>query len=307
MTNFTKWPSIENSYQAKNINFWLERYPELNHVTYVITEKIHGSNFQWYFQSDQPIMAGSRNGWINLDGSFQGVTIAELMATEAPILTSFQNLANSTGNTYRLFGELFGGNIQKGVDYGNDKRLLYFGLMVNDVLQPFRTLITEYVNIMEKLVPVVDFVEGLAAALAFSPYFDSKILNVPGNIVEGVVIMPYAKVYHIEGGSTFGLKHKNKEFAEIAHAPKPTITNDKVTQLNLEFRAYITENRLQSVFSQNGMIEKPAQIGQYIQLLIEDARVDFLKAFDVSDLDKHETRQVFNVGSMAVELIKAHL
>lgn len=48
MTDFQKWPSIENTYQDKNLEYWLNQYPELSDVDYVITEKLHGSNFQWY-------------------------------------------------------------------------------------------------------------------------------------------------------------------------------------------------------------------------------------------------------------------
>lgn len=38
---FIKYPSIENSYRAKEIERWLEFAPELINEEFVITEKIH--------------------------------------------------------------------------------------------------------------------------------------------------------------------------------------------------------------------------------------------------------------------------
>lgn len=303
---FTKWPSIENSYQQKNIDWWLEKYPMLADETFVLTEKLHGSNFQWYIQPKLPVLAGSRSGWINMAGSFQGVVIAELLTTEQPTLTKLQELADNTGVTLRLFGELFGGNIQKGVDYGPEKQVLYFGIMVNDVLQPFSALV-DYLP-RHKIVPVISFANGLAAALAFNPHFNSWILEeVDNNTVEGVVIMPYNKVYQNEVGSTFMLKNKNKEFAEKAHAPKVRVEDSRITQLNAIFLTYITDNRLQGIFSKFGKIEQKAQIGQYLQRLIEDAKGDFLIENDVTGLTMAEQKQVFNVGSAGFELLKPYL
>ena len=37
-----KWPSIENSYQEKFIAAFVEEYPLLKVIPYVITEKLHG-------------------------------------------------------------------------------------------------------------------------------------------------------------------------------------------------------------------------------------------------------------------------
>ena len=41
---FKKFPSIENHYQQKNIDYWLRLYPELKDEDYVITEKLDGAN-----------------------------------------------------------------------------------------------------------------------------------------------------------------------------------------------------------------------------------------------------------------------
>ena len=45
---YSKFPSIENTYNQKNLRWWIENYPVLQdqETLFVITEKIHGANFQ---------------------------------------------------------------------------------------------------------------------------------------------------------------------------------------------------------------------------------------------------------------------
>lgn len=304
---FKKWHSIENSYQQKNIDWWLNAYPELKDEQFVVTEKLHGSNFQWYIQPNQPIKAGSRSHFLNLDGSFQGVTLVELINAEKDILEHFQNIADTQGVTFRLFSELIGQGIQKGVDYGTEKRLFYFGLMVDDELLPFADFQLYLDKFADCIVPVVTIVNSLELALAVNPEFNSLVLGINENVSEGVVIMPYDQVYTSPQGSVFMLKNKNATFKEKASSPKPQVVDSEVLRLKLEFIDYVTDARLQSVFSKHGPINSKQEIGKYLRLLIADAREDFEKDFDISELDKIGEKQVFNVGSLGFELIKKYL
>jgi len=306
MADFVKWHGIENSYQQKNIDWWLERYPELANETYIITEKIHGSNLQWFVQPNTPVQAGSRNHWLDTNGSFNGANIQELMEKETAVLTYFQNKADKFGNSYRLYGELFGDGIQKGVRYGPEKRILYFGLMINKFWQPFLEL-TYLTYIMDKnpIVPQLSIVHNLKEALQFDPAFDSKILNESGNLAEAIVIMPYYKVYQEQ--STFILKIKNESFNEKAKAKKPVIIDSEVDMFHMEFLRFVNDNRLQSVFSKHGTIESKQQIGDYLKLLVEDAKEDFLKEYDIYSLDAGQQKKVFNIGSIGFQLLKEYL
>jgi len=303
-----RWCSIENTYRQKNIDFYLETHPELENEVYVILEKLHGSNFQWYFQPGESVQAGSRNMYLDTSGSFQGASISQLMIDNAKIISILQKLANSEGHSIRLFGELIGRGVGKGVDYGEKKRLLYFGLMVNDELLPFSVL--EAMIDSWCLVPIIEKRIGLQDALDFDTKFNSWVLGKPDNICEGVVIQPYAKVYYDSyGNSPFILKKKNDEFKEKESAKRVRAVDSEVERLNAEFMLYITDNRLQAIFSKHGEIESPKQIGSYIKLVLGDARESFMKDFgvDADALDKAQQKQVFNVGSVIAKMLKGYL
>ena len=303
---FKKWASIENSYRDKHITWFVDKYPELVDEPFIITEKIHGSNFQWYIQPNESIMAGSRNNFLNVNDSFQGASIVALYDANIELLTDLQIISNNTGETYRLFGELFGKGIQKGVDYGDVKQLLYFGLMVDDVVVSYE----EFESIVGYTyrVPEVAICDGLVDALEYSSKFNSKVLLKDNNICEGIVIQPYQTHFLDGNGSPFILKKKNDEFKEKSDAKKVVVLDTEVQRLNLEFRSYINDNRLQSVFSKQGEIEAPNQIGTYIKLVLEDAKEDFVKDFpEMKQMDGKKQRQVYNVGSVIAIMLKGYL
>lgn len=174
MVEFIRWRSIENSYREKFINGFLAQYPELLDEMYIITEKLHGANFQWFFAPGEKIRAGSRNRYLDTSSNFQGASISDLMKTRAELLNQF------------------------------------------------------------------------------------KI---------------------------------------------------EVARWNAEFASYITENRLQSVFSKEGEIEKPKQIGQYIKWILFDAKEDFLKDWGekIKLLDINQQKQIFNIGSKIANMLKNYL
>ena len=303
---FKKWCSIENVYRQKEIAWWLEQYPELADETYVITEKIHGSSFQWYLRPHQEIQAGSRNQLLKMNGSFQGAVIADLLKDHDHLLSKLQRMVDARNYTLRLFGELYGKGIQKGVDYGEHKHVLYFGAYMNKEMVPF-SVVTAFVIDPTMVVPVVGMVEGLSTALAFDTQFDSKVLGKPDNLCEGVVIQPYSHVYESHQGSKFLLKKKNEMFKEKASAPKSHKMGSEVAQLHAAFMLYITDNRLQSVFSKHGEIDRPGQIGDYIHLVLADAKEDFLKDHNLGELEQKQVKRVYSVGGMIAKMLKGYL
>jgi len=307
---FKKWHSIENHYRQKHIDFYLEAHPELADETYVILEKLHGSNFQWYFQPGEPVRAGSRNSYLDTTGSFQGASISDLMVDNSALFSIMRAWAEDADFPIRLFGELIGKGIGKGVSYGDKKRILYFAVMVNDLLLPFELLEEALEHHESKIVPVLARVKGLQNALSFDTEIDSVILGIPDNICEGVVIQPYSKVYYdVYGTSPLILKKKNEKFKEKQRVKKVHVVDSEVERLNAEFTLYVTDNRLQSVFSKHGEIDTPSQIGEYIKLVLADAKEDFLKDFgeDVDVLDKAQQKQVFNLGSVIANMLKGYL
>lgn len=307
-----RWPKIQNAYRQEFIDIFLAEFPELENETFVISEKLHGRNLQLYFQPNKLYRVGTRTRFLEEGEKFCDVwnTLAEYQG----VIEAIQEYADEQGITLRLFGEMFGGKIQKGVDYGSEHRIRFFGMMMDGELRPFAELLSSLAPSHIPVVPVVAVVEGLQAALEWDIEFDSRLspegTELGTNICEGVVIAPYRKVYRNAGGHTFLLKRKNEAFKEKQKVKRPPEPEDsEVARLNAEFRSYITDMRLQAVFSKEGEIERPDQIGDFIRLVLADAKEDFLQDNQeaVDALDKPQQKRVFNVGGMIANMLKARL
>jgi len=246
---------------------------------------------------------GSRNRFLEQGSRFYDVW--NTLGKYQEMLDHFQECVNYRPATYRWFGEYFGGNVQKGVNYGPRHRILFFGLMVDDILTPFNITETYAQAWGFPLVPIVARVQGLDSALAIDTRFNSLIGIGTDNLCEGVVIMPANGVYHWNH-SIFMLKKKNPEFAERQKSKRPKIVDDEAMRLNMLFREYITLPRLQGIFSKYGEIQEPAQIGQFIRWMLEDALEDFLQDYgeEFGTMDKKQQKQVLNVGGLIADMLK---
>lgn len=217
-------------------------------------------------------------------------------------------------DSVRVYGELFGGNIQKGVDYGEEKRFLAFDIEVNDILMPQKYMLNLFkeLDLMHYMVPVLDVVKNLEEALNYNAKFDTLLMDKGDNISEGVVIKPYNKVYSYKDGSPFYLKKKNEEFIQRAKQ-KRTVTDNhssQFIQIRELYKEYLTENRVTGIFSQHGEIQEPRQMGEYIRLVMEDAKDDFLKDHleGFNELTQQEKGRVFSVaGSIVAPMLQNYL
>lgn len=302
---FLKWPSAENTYREREIEYWLRLYPELVDGKFLLTEKIDGSNLQIAINRDE-LKIGSRNQWIDMGGSFQGLPVQTLLNNLSELITLLSEYAITNDCEVRLFGELFGQGILNRIDYGGTKRFLAFGIMLDGQLQPPEVL---FALVPDKfLVPTVAIVQGLELALNYDIKFDSLILGKADNLCEGVVITPMDKVYADRNGSIFMFKKKNEDFNEKVSVEKTEVDNE-VLRLNREFKSYFTESRLMSVFSKEGVIESPKQIGTYIRLVMVDATEEFLKDFgeEFNALDKSQQKSVLNIGGTVANMLKSYL
>ena len=207
--------------------------------------------------------------------------------------------------------------MQKGIDYGLDQRIRFFGLAINDEFQPFFELQTfcDGLGVYVPIVPVIALVTTPMKALENALAYDTRFVTRLGpekddNICEGVVIQPFNTRFVDRKGRTFMLKKKNAEFMEKKVEKKaPAPEDTEITRLNAEFMRYINDNRLQSVFSKYGPIQEPAQISDFIRWIIADAREDFLKDFgeEVAALEGKQLRKVYNVGRTVAEMLKGAL
>ena len=305
---FRKWPSIENTYKQQHIDWWLLRHPRLAKAKYWLTEKLHGSNVQIHVEPDGAVSYGTRGGFVN------GPALFGWPASRLDVIPRFTELVAKmivTAQWYEtditLYGEIVGPGVpsaQKGIYYGDAKRVYFFGSRIGDILRSPMVIADDFPMI--DTVPLVGTVTGLDAALSFDIEFSSKLVEVEDNICEGIVIQPLMPVRN--GDSYFLLKKKNEKFAERAHAKKERVPDEVADPLNAAFRTYITPARMQSVFSKDGPIEDRKEIGRYIKAILADAKEDFLKDYpEAATLDKAQQKTVFNVGSMIAKMLMAEM
>lgn len=311
MTPFKKYPSIENSYQEKFVHIALSMHPELETCKYILQEKLHGSNFQVCISKNGDIKYGKRSTFLEEKSNFynyQEVVFSMLDLFRKVGINPYIPFTDSI----TLYGELFGAGVQKGVDYGKDKRLLFYDLSIDGTLCPPALLYHLFDNLQmtEYLVPKITVVDSLKNAMDYNVEFDSKILDIPNNICEGVVIKPYHKVYFL-GMSLFYLKKKNDKFVEKQKEKRiKGEFHGVVLGLNRLFVGYCNENRMNSIFSKEGPIQDIKEIGKYIKLVQEDAKEDFIK--DHSEelekiTDEKQKNRIFNAGHIIVRYLRKHI
>jgi hypothetical protein len=322
---FKKYPSMDNTYQTKSIELWKEFHPTLEDEEFIVLEKIHGTNFSIVFEPGNTPYFTSRNRVLEPEEDFFSLRDVALGDGHNLLMDRFLRLARDENVACQIYGELFGPGVNKGVFYGKERDFRFFDLRRGGFLLPHR----EFEAVMRPdlehyIVPSLGIFKGLQSALDVEVEGVNSLLTPEGhegpNILEGVVIKPYNKVILSPIGYTFLLKKKTEKFQEVAKEPKtprPSNEHPIVAELNQRFSRYITDQRLQNVFSKEGVILDKKQLTKYIQLLLEDAKEEFLKdeenvkmlreLKDDPDFPKNELRKVYNVGSEPFKLLQPYL
>lgn len=326
---FLRYPSIENHYRSEHITAACYTNPELKRCKYIIQEKLHGANVSFEFVPNQELVVYSRNQKVNhtLD-DFNG--LATILAT--PHMKHFvdywKQVSSSSDLPIRFFGEVFGGNIQKGVNYGKERRILFYDVVINDEFQTakkFLALIRQtseqfkmYDENLDYCVPILALVNSLDEALTFNPAWNSwrgPVQDEKTNIMEGVVIKQYETSYPDSHGNLFYIKKKNEAFLEKSKEPRVRIDPtdgmcERVIALQDEYFSYFNDARIQSVFSKWGKITSPKEIGDYIQRVVADVEEDFIKdhGSEFEALSKVEQKWIKRVaGKLTVPLLHVYL
>jgi len=320
---FTRYKSIENTYQEKFIRDMLQYNPVYHTCKYVAQEKIHGANFQINLNMEETgavsIGYGKRSGFLADDSDFynyqatvQKPEYQELIELVCDKMRK-EDLANVT-----LYGEFAGPTVQKGVNYGDTKFVIFFDIKINDeYITPldFYSLMDGF-GFRYMCVPIVKIFDTLNEALAFEVENRISIVGVDeeDNFWEGVVIKPWdciALNKHLEQ-VLFYIKKKCEAFKAKANAKKRGSRDAKadepleLTNAKEEFELYLTENRLNDVLGHHGMITDKSQMGTYIKYMMNDAKEDFLK--DNMDLfnsvpDKHKGKIFSITGKIVSKLL----
>lgn len=310
---FLKFDSIENHYNIKYLN----KIPQnIKDGPWVSSEKLDGANLSIYITPYSPIKVGKRSGWIQrkdehheTDENFFDVW--NVLTKYQSILDYFQSQVDASGITIRFFAELYGSGVQKRINYGEEKYIKVFDVMVGDVLLSpfdFDHFVDNSNNNYNCARAFFDdfFVEhtyhqNLMEALAVD-------VEKPGT--EGIVLKPANVVPYLYGNDRIIIKKKSSLFADIAKEKIGGAIlrfNPEQVALSENFKRYITQNRMYDLFSKHGEMQDIKQMGTYIKLLLEDAKADFIKDNDISGLDADTQKALFNIGSMAANMLRDHI
>ena len=308
---FKKYQSIENAYQDRYIEKWVGYYADLLNETFILTEKIDGANFSIMVEQEE-IDYAKRTCKLNIaDSFFDYQSAIVLYQEEFKLVQAYMKLNNI--KDIRLFGELFGNGIQRRIFYSKHKEIRLFDCEIDGVLLcqfDFIELLKS-IGIFHMYVPIIAIVDSLEKALAYNIKFDSKISNKKDNLCEGVVIKQYNSLFKWNDGRVFYLKNKNEKFSEQNKVLKTLfVPTEKFLLAQENYCRYLNENRLQGLISKIGMIEDKSQIGEYIKLMTQDAKEDYLKdsKTEFLALEDKERGKLFSIsGRIIMPMLKEYL
>ncbi|MAH42159.1 hypothetical protein CL614_00300 [archaeon] len=325
---FRKWTGIENSYNSKFIDGFLEVHPKLKTERFFITEKIDGANFSIVFFKEGRIQFAKRSGWIESDESFynyKAILQDPLMEKFVEVMKEF---CMKHERTIQFVGELFGLGVQKRVYYGDGRYWRWFGIyehtngeFKNLDISEMQLLADNIYNdfdefdIDELRTVILDIVDGFNEAVSYMINFDS--LYTPEdydkeNLIEGVVIRPLHN-YWMGDHNAFIIKKKNEKFKDNQRAPKEKKTfnvSEDLQSIHDIAIGMVNENRTADLFSKHGPIEKMSQFGDYIGFYMKDITDEIKKLYplDFSNLSKVEQKWLHKqVVTLAKEELKNNL
>ncbi len=305
---FKKYLSIENHYKNKYIDNFRLNFPNIVNEEFVVREKIDGSNIQIFFTPHEEHKVGRRTAFLEKDDTFQDIwNVLKKYQSE---INKLQTFSNNNNSCVRIYGEIFGNNINKRVNYGKDKYILFFDIEINNILlcqKDFEELMTELdINL---LCPLIGKFNSLFEVLNTDVDFNSKILNINNNISEGIVIKPYNKKF-ILNNEIFYIKKKNKHFSEIENKNKNKDINNINNINNNKYNDlinYITDNRIINIFSKYGNIESKSQYGEYIKYIYNDLIDDYQKDNSIIFSDKEKNELIKTYSKNIVLLLHKYL
>ena len=318
---FTKFPSLENTYRQKEIDKIIMMDIK---DKWVVTEKVHGANFSfWVYKNLESgkidINCAKRSGWIDEAEKFFNYKL--VLEKYRPML---EKLRNDLLDDFVIYGEMYGGNIQSGMCYKLEQDFVAFDMRrINadeslslplDKLTTL-TLVNDY-NI--PVTPLIGVYDSFEEALAIEESFTSKLIREDFNgkeehkEAEGVVIEPDTAVYETNGSRVY-FKKKTKRFLEKGGKPNikhksPVILQESVKVKLEEALVFLNRNRFESVVSKIGEVTIK-DIGKVMGLLTQDIVVDMEKDLE-QDVDSwFETKgekQLFmkNLQKTAQDFVK---
>lgn len=294
LKEFTKFPSLENTYRQKEIDkiVMMEIKDQ-----WVVTEKVHGANFSfWVYKNVETkeidIKCAKRSGWIEEDEKF--FNYKPVLEKYRPML---EKLRGDVLDNFVIYGELFGGNIQSGMCYSLEQDFVAFDMRwINEdgslgwVLDKL-TMLTLKDDYNLPVTPLIGVYDTFEEALAVEESFTSKLIRQDFDgkeehkETEGIVIEPNNAVYEPNGSRVY-LKKKTKRFLEKGGKPNIKHKSPVVLQETVQFKLdqalmFLNKNRFDSVVSKIGEVSIK-DIGKVMGLLTQDIVVDMEKDLEKS-------------------------
>lgn len=254
-----------------------------------MTEKIHGANFQVYFDGEH-FLIGSRNRFLNTTDKFHN--LQKLIEEVRP---NIELLKQFISKPITLYGEVYGDGIQKGVKYSKEVRFRFFDLKIGDNYVPYSLAINLFYKASLPFVPVLSTFYGnvndavAAAETRFNSFIsEGEYAELDNNICEGIVIKPFGAEFKTTMGSRVIIKKKNEEFFENKKMPKSK--PDRFIDYLKDEEAiapYINENRFNAVFSKEPYVKENFGdfIKAYAQDVVEDAAKDSIEIKNPKNLN----------------------
>ena len=291
---FTKFPSLENTYRQKEIDKILMMGIK---DQWVVTEKVHGANFSfWVYKNVETkeidIKCAKRSGWIEEGEKF--FNYKSVLEKYRPML---EKLRGDVLDNFVIYGELFGGNIQSGMCYSLEQDFVAFDMRwINEdgslgwTLDKL-TMLTLKDDYNLPVTPLIGVYDTFEEALVVEESFTSKLIRQDFDgkeghkETEGIVIEPNNAVYEPNGSRVY-LKKKTKRFLEKGGKPnikhKVPVLLQEAVQLKLdEALLFLNNNRFDSVVSKIGEVSIK-DIGKVMGLLTQDIVVDMEKDLEQS-------------------------
>lgn len=323
---FKKYCSIDNHNHAKIISKWETHFPELTITSHIVEEKLDGSCFGICITEDSIDYSSRRKILEDTDGFNNYMSV---MSRYQDYLDKLQEYVRSTDtvNSIRIYGELYG-RVFTRVDYGDaDNDFKPFDVLVNDKFLTKKDAheLLKSLDIFDWWVPVLGIFDTFKEALDFEVEGVETEVSLGErrkdtcNFIEGVVITPYDTIFSYDqpdgNQSIFKIKKKSKKFKDKDNSKTkkefvPFEGSDEYVRLATIWEGLINENRLLDLFSKEGMIESPKEIGKYIPLMLADVKEDFFKEHkdDFIKLDDKEKKKIISsTAGCVVPLLHKHL
>lgn len=275
---FHKFSSLENTYRQNLID--KVQYEGKDGGVWIATEKIHGANFSFWCDGTE-VKVASRTQFV--DGTFYSCQ-AVINRYQDRVMSLWHQFYNGDlPLELVIYGELFGGNIQKEVKYG-DKDFHAFDLRLNGEVQNklSQRRWCEMVGILN--VPL-KAVGTFAECLALNNTFQSQLTPedyTGDNTAEGLVIEPVEPAW-FNNGSRIYFKNKTESFSEKKRQPKEKQVfdlNEEESELLNNLLEYSTPQRVSNVISKIGTVTNK-DFGKILGLTTQDLLEEFEKENDV--------------------------